>query len=64
MTRFEESCKTPYFMAITISFCIAAYVEQLGIVEFSDDELKHFMSVTSEDIEKWLKEESESEDKE
>ena len=58
MTRFEESCKSPSFMAITISFCIAAYVEKLGVVEFSDDELKHFMTVTSEDIEKWLNEES------
>ena len=58
MTRFEESCKDPMFMAITISFCIAAYVEKIGVVKFEPDELKHFMSVTSEDIEKWLKEEA------
>ena len=57
MTRFEESCKSPMFMAITISFCIAAYVEKLGIVKFEDEELKHFMDVTSTDIEKWLNEE-------
>lgn len=58
MTRFEESCISPDFMAITISFCIAAYVEKIGIVKFSEEELKEFMTVTSEDIEKWLKEES------
>ena len=58
MTRFEESCKNSMFMAITISYCIATYVEKIGIVKFDDDELKHFMEVTSEDIEKWLLEES------
>jgi len=57
MTRFEESAQSPMNMAICVSFCIAGYLEQLGIYEFSDDELKQFMSETSTDIEKWLKEE-------
>lgn len=59
MTRFEEAAQSPMFMSLYVSFCIAGYLEQSGIHEFSDDELKQFMSEISTDIEKWLEEESE-----
>ena len=58
MTRFDESCESPMFMSITISFCIAAYLEQLGVTKYDDEKLKRFMDETSGDIEKWLLEES------
>ncbi|MBQ5806311.1 MAG: hypothetical protein IIW24_03570 [Lachnospiraceae bacterium] len=59
MSRFEEAKESPMVMAIMIAFCIAAYLEKLGIHEFSDDGLKKFMSEISTDIEEWLEEESE-----
>ena len=57
MTRFERACESEYMMGVTVSFCIAAYFEQNGIHQFSDEELKEFMGTTSEDIAKWLKDE-------
>lgn len=60
MTRFEEASLNVTNMAIMVAFCIAGYIEQSGIHTFSDDELKRFMSETSEDIAKWLKEESQT----
>ena len=62
MTRFEEAAQSPMIMSLCVSFCIAGYLEQSGIHEFSDDELKQFMSEISTDIEKWLEEESEDND--
>lgn len=59
MTRFDEASLNPMNMSIMVAFCIAGYLEQSGIYEFSDDELKKFMSEISTDIEKWLKAESE-----
>ena len=59
MTRFEEACKSPQMMAISIGFCIAAYVEQMGIVKFKHDELVEFIAKNSESIEKWLMDEAE-----
>lgn len=60
MTRFEEAAQSPTDMAICIAFCIAAYLDQSGIHDFSDNnELKQFMTETSPDIEEWLKLESE-----
>ena len=56
MTRFEEACQSENMMGVTISFCIAAYLEQSGIHKFENEELKEFMSETSEDIVKWLME--------
>jgi len=58
MTRFEEASLNEMNMSIMVAFCIAAYLEQLGIHTFSDEELKRFMSETGADIEEWLKEEA------
>lgn len=58
MTRFEEASLNEMNMSIMAAFCIAAYLEQLGIHTFSDEELKWFMSETSTNIEEWLKEEA------
>ena len=45
-------------MAVCIAFCIAAYLDESGIHDFSDNnELKRFMTETSTDIEEWLTEE-------
>ena len=64
MTRFEEAAQRPTNMAICIAFCIAGYLDQSGIHDFSDNnELIQFMTEISTDIEKWLLTE-ESEDKE
>lgn len=60
MTRFEEAAQSPNDMAVCIAFCIAAYLDESGIHDFSDkNELKRFMTETSTDIERWLTEESE-----
>ena len=59
MTRFEEASLSVMNMSIMVAFCIAAYLEKLGIHTFSDDELKQFMYEISTDIEEWLKAESE-----
>lgn len=64
MTRFEEAAQSPTNMAVCIAFCIAGYLDQSGIHDFSDNnELKQFMIETSTDIEEWLLNE-ESENKE
>lgn len=55
MTRFEEACQSEYMMGVTVSFCIAAYLERIGVYKFNDEELKEFMHTTAEDIEEWLK---------
>ena len=55
MTRFDEAALNPMNMSIMVAFCIAAYLEQLGINHFSDDELKKFMSEVGTDIEEWLR---------
>lgn len=62
MTRFEEAVQCPTDMAICIAFCIAGYLDQSGIHDFSDNnELIQFMTEISIDIEKWLlNEESEA----
>ena len=55
MTRFEEAAQSPTDMAVCIAFCIAGYLDQRGIQDFSDnDELIQFMTEISTDIEKWL----------
>lgn len=59
MTRFEEAALNEMNMSIMVAFCIAGYLESSNVCKFSDDELKTFISETSEDIEMWLKEESE-----
>ena len=60
MTRFEEAAKSPPDMAVCIAFCIAAYLDESGIQDFSDkNELIQFMTETSTDIEQWLNEEKE-----
>ena len=64
MTRFEEAAQSPTDMAVCIAFCIAGYLDQSGVHDFSDNnELIQFMTEISTDIEKWLLNE-ESEDKE
>lgn len=60
MTRFEEATQSPFNMAVCIAFCIAGYLEESGIHNFSDNnELIQFMTETSTDISEWLNEESE-----
>lgn len=60
MTRFEEAAQSPTNMAICIAFCIAGYLDESSIHDFSDNnELIQFMTETSTDIEEWLNEESE-----
>ena len=54
MTRFDEASLNPTNMSIMVAFCIAGYLEQSGIFQFTDDELKDFMYEISDDIEKWL----------
>jgi hypothetical protein len=60
MTRFEEAALNETNMSIMAAFCIGVYLETAGICTFSKDELKKFIAFVSEDIEKWLKEDSES----
>ena len=57
MTRFEDAAQSPTNMSVVVAFCIAGYLEAIGIQKFSDKELIEFMQITSDDIEKWLKEE-------
>lgn len=59
MTRFERACQSEFMMSDIISFCIAAYIEQIGVHEFDEKELKHFINETGESIQKWLMEEEE-----
>ena len=63
MTRFEEASQDEFNMSVMVAFCIAGYLEQSGIHTFSDDELVHFMTELSPDIEEWLKEESQTGDR-
>lgn len=58
MSRFEEAKESPMAMAVVVSFCIAAYLEQSGIQFFTDKALKEFMSDISEDIVEWLMQEA------
>lgn len=58
MTRFEEARESVMSMSVMVAFCIATYLEANGTVKFSDEELKEFMDVTSDDIAIWLKEET------
>ena len=62
MTRFEEAAQSPMYMSLMVAFCIAGYLEQTGTCFFTDDALKEFMRETSEDIQKWLNEESEGQE--
>ena len=55
MTRFEEASLNSMNMSIMVAFCIARYLEQSGIMSFTDGELKEFMSEISTDIEEWLR---------
>ena len=57
MTRFEVAKQNEREMAIMTSFCIAAYMEQSRNIKFSHDELIDFMTIVSEDVEIWLKQE-------
>jgi len=57
MSRFEEAKESPAKMAVMVSFCIAAYLEQSQITFFTNDALKEFMEEISEDIMEWLEEE-------
>lgn len=59
MTRYDEAAQNSMNMSIMVALCIASYLEQSGIHEFSKDELKQFMLETSSDIDLWLKGESE-----
>jgi adenine deaminase len=59
MSRFEEAKKSPMDMAVMVSFCIAAYLEQSEIHVFTDEALKEFMENISEDIMEWLMQEGE-----
>lgn len=59
MTRFEEAALNEMNMSVMVAFCIAGYLERSNVCKFSDDDLKTFIFETSEDIEKWLMEESE-----
>ena len=60
MTRFEKVAQNPTDMAACIALCIVAYLQKLGIHDFSDrDELVQFMTEIGSDIEEWLIEESE-----
>ena len=54
MTRYEEAAQSPMDMSIMVAFCIAGYLEQNEIQFFTDNALKEFLSITSEDIMKWL----------
>ena len=55
MNRFEEAKESPMAMAVMVSFCIAAYLEQSEIHVFTDEDLKKkFMEDLSEDIVEWL----------
>ena len=64
MTRFEEAAQSPSDMAICIAFCIAGYLDESGIHDFSDNnELIQFMTETSTDIEEWLNEEARENDR-
>ena len=58
MTRFEEARESVMSMSIMVAFCIAAYLEANGTAKFSDEQLKEFMDITSDDIAIWLKEEA------
>ena len=61
MTRFEEASESPVAMSVMVAFCIAAYLRQLGYTKLKDDaELSKFMNYTSDDIRKWLLEETQS----
>ena len=59
MTRFEEAALNEMNMSIMVAFCIAGYLESIHVCSFSDDKLKFFISEISDDIKKWLMEESE-----
>lgn len=60
MTRFEEASMNSLNMSVMVAFCIAGYLEQIDVIHFSTDELTQFLHETSTDIEKWLKEESQT----
>ena len=55
MTLFENACQSPTEMALTISFCMAEFIEQMGIVDFFTYERKQFMAEVAQVIELWLK---------
>ena len=57
MTRYEEARKSPQNMSIMVAFCIAAYLVAVGYEELDkESNLRKFLLKTSEDVEKWLKE--------
>lgn len=60
MTRFEKASQDQLEMSIMVAFCIAAYLEQSEICFMTDNALKDFLKTTSEDIYKWLGEESDN----
>ncbi len=56
MTHFEEAAQSIENMSVTIAFCVATYLKEIG-VEGTDDEMKDFISKISPDIQTWLEEE-------
>lgn len=57
MTRYEDARESPQNMSVMVAFCIAGYLSAMGYKELDEEaNLRKFLSETSEDIEKWLKE--------
>lgn len=57
MTFFEQARQSELDMAITITFCMAAFASHAGLIEDSDDAVQKFMKETIDDVEKWLNDE-------
>ena len=64
MTRFEEATQSSWQMGIIVAFCIAGYLEAIGVKEFDLDELAEFMRRVGKDVEEWLDEERKVRNKE
>lgn len=58
MTRFEMAKQGEKEMSVVIAFCIAGSFEQYNHFSFNDDELKEFIEVHRQEIEKWLRQET------
>ena len=55
MTHFEEAAQSPRNMSITIAFCLATYLKEVGFKELADEDvMKDFISTTSDDVLAWL----------
>lgn len=60
MTKFEEAAQSSWQMGIIVAFCIAGYLEFIGVKKFDNDELAEFMQRVGKDVEEWLDEESQT----